>query len=76
MRDSPTDRAALKAVSQGVAVASPQMQFHFLDPGFLCGQVEAVVKLMSHQNGPVTLHLWDAIDFLPGYGTARVLKRN
>ena len=50
MRDSPTVRAALKALSQGGAVASPHTQFHLLDPGFLCGQVEAVVKLMNHQN--------------------------
>ena len=53
MRDSPTVRAALKAVSQGVAVASPQMQFHLLDAAIFCGQVEAVVKLMSNQSGPV-----------------------
>ena len=53
MHDSPTVRAALKAVSQGVAVASPQMQFHLLDAAIFCGQVEAVVKLMSNQSGPV-----------------------
>ena len=44
MRDSPTVRAALKVVSQGGAVASPHTQFHLLDAGFLCGQVEAVVN--------------------------------
>ena len=68
MRDSPTVRAALKALSQGGAVASPHTQFHLLDPGFLCGQVAAVMKLMNHQNGPVTLHFWDATDILPDYG--------
>ena len=58
----------LQIVASSPKRRGPHTQFHVVDPGFLCGQVEAVVKLMKHQNGPVTLRFWDAIDFLPDYG--------
>ena len=46
-------------------MASPQMQFHLLDAAIFCGQVEAVVKLMSNQSGPVRRNMSQHVGSTP-----------
>ena len=61
MRGSPTVRATLKAVSQGVAVASRHMHFQSLDEAIVCGRVDDV----SSGTGPrVVIRAWENIEYV------------